>query len=145
MFFANLYVMNSRTTTFKCYNVTILSWRLDIKSSTSCLCWKGEEGGLVRGLWRRNNLHAVGRWHLTSDREKLLQYLRLYFPRYLKIVKMGGECGEIFEGIGNCPEPEKVCFQGKGITSSTFIREPMGTATNSQKVLNLGFLLSQII
>ena len=54
------------------------------------------------------------------------------FPLLFQNTKMSGECGEIFEGIGTFPEPEKTCFQGKGITSSTFIREPVGTASNSQ-------------
>lgn len=51
---------------------------------------------------------------------------------------MGGDCGKIFEWIENFPEPEKTCFQGKKIILSTFIRGPV---PNSQKVLNLGFLL----
>lgn len=35
-------------------------------------------------------------------------------PPLSQNTKIGEECGEIFEWIGNFPEPEKTCFQGEG-------------------------------
>lgn len=65
---------------------------------------------------------------MTSDREiasVLVFIVETIFPPVSQNTKMGGECGEIFEWIGNFPESEKTFFQGKGIGL-------VGIATNSQ-------------
>lgn len=114
------------------HNLTIVSWRsgcVDYHVTLSLL--KGE-GGMVRELWRSNDLPCL---KVTFDITlkncfSTCIYSWVYFSPLSQNTEMGGECGKIFEWIGNFPEPENAIDRPSW---------KVGTATNSQ--LNLDFLL----
>lgn len=66
---------------------------------------------------------------ISSKREFIVE--TIFLPLFQSIT-VGRECREIFEGMERLPEPEEMCFQDKGITPCTFIREPVETAASSQ-------------
>lgn len=115
------------------HNLAILSWRSGCVDYHVTLSQLEGEGGMVRELWRSNDLPALWRWHLTSHwkiASVLVFIVETIFPPLSQNTEMGGECGKIFEWIGNFPETENTIDRPSW---------KVGTATNSQ--LNLDFLL----